>query len=718
MSDVARLGLAIDSSQATQAATALDKFAAAAKPAAQAASGLEKAAAGASKSTTAIAQSGGLARYEMINLSRQIQDVGVSLASGQSPFMVLAQQGTQIADIFGSSKTGTVGGAIKQVASGIANFLTPMRLLAGGVALAGAAAYVAYGQWKSFALALDDTAKQAGVTTGEMSKLQAAASFKGIDSEEFTKGITSFSQQVYLAKQNAGGLLDVFRANGQQVGTFTGSLEKAADLIQRAGSDQKRLVLLQQMGLPANMQWVRLMSQGAEGIRRAKEEAANFGSAANDEMVRKAREFDEAWNKAWTNFSQQARSSVVTVGGWIDSLIEKGRKGLMATGLVNVGPNLLKNGLGYQLGGVGDDFYKAVGAKGRTDPNTTKDPNAVKNAIAVEQQRIGILGQTASVLEQVRSVELQIQSARLNGVKITAQEEANLKKLAEANALGITAIRAQADSSRIEAETVGMSTGAAAAYAAEMNRINQARRDGQTLTPDNITAIRAEATALGDAAQRAENMRWSYESLVRGPLQTFQQQLANGATFFDALKASGMSALNAISSKLMDMAAQNLWKSAFGGGGGILSSLFGGGGGGTMSFGGDLGAGTGGMAFPTFHTGFGPGDAIRNTRIVHPAHFNDAPRFHSGIGPGERAAIIRTDESVLTPGQMKALGKGSDGGQPINITNNYTFNGVEPGMEARMRAYIDQGDQRAVTQAVQATQKTAANTPAFRGSFR
>ena len=71
----------------------------------------------------------------------------------------------------------------------------------------------------------------------------------------------------------------------------------------------------------------------------------------------------------------------------------------------------------------------------------------------------------------------------------------------------------------------------------------------------------------GDAAQRAENMRWSYESLVRGPLQTFQQQLANGATFFDALKASGVSALNAISSKLMDMAAQNLWKSAFGGGG-------------------------------------------------------------------------------------------------------------------------------------------------------
>jgi hypothetical protein len=34
-----------------------------------------------------------------------------------------------------------------------------------------------------------------------------------------------------------------------------------------------------------------------------------------------------------------------------------------------------------------------------------------------------------------------------------------------------------------------------------------------------------------------------------------------------------------------------------------------------------------------------------------------APRFHDGIGPGERAAVIRDDESVLTPGQMRALGQ-------------------------------------------------------------
>lgn len=711
MSDVATLGIKIDATQVAAGTTALDKFAAAAKPAANAATGLEKAAAGASKSTNAIATTGGLARHELINLSRQIQDVGVSLASSQSPFTVLVQQGTQIADIFGSSRTATVGGAIKQVTSGIASFLSPMRLLAGGVALAGTAAYVAYGQWKSFALALDDTAKQAGVTSGEMAKLQASASFKGIDSEEFTKGITSFSQQVYLAKQNAGGLLDVFRANGQQVGTFTGSLEKAADLIQRAGSDQQRLVLLQQMGLPANMQWVRLMSQGADGIRRAKEEAANFGTAANDDMVRKAREFDEAWNKAWTNFGLGWKNAFVGASGMLDTLIQKGREGLLKAG-VDVGGNLLKMGVGTtSLGGVGDEFYKAVGAKGRTDPNATKDPNAVKNALAVEQQRLGILGQTASVLDQVRSVEIQIQQARLNGVKITASEAERLKKNAEDQALGTAAIKAATDAQKVEADVIGMATGQATAYAAAQNAINERKRAGMPITEDNIVAIRKEATALGDAAQRAENMRWSYESLVRGPMQTFQQQLANGASFFDALKASGVSALNAISSKLMDMASQGLWKAALGGLGGAFGGAFGG-----SAFGAQA-APLSAFPVPLNHTGYGPGDALNNVRYVHPAHFNDAPRLHSGIGPGERAAIIRTDESVLTPGQMKAMG-GAKGGVNVTIHQTNTFTNADPGSEARMKAALIQTKDAAVREAVQAVSQVKSTTPGYAGGVR
>lgn len=54
------------------------------------------------------------------------------------------------------------------------------------------------------------------------------------------------------------------------------------------------------------------------------------------------------------------------------------------------------------------------------------------------------------------------------------------------------------------------------------------------------------------------------------------------------------------------------------------------------------------------HSGYGPGDAM-STRSELASTFSSAPRFHAGIGPGERAAVIRTDESVLTPGQMRQL---------------------------------------------------------------
>lgn len=75
----------------------------------------------------------GLARHEMVNLSRQAQDIGVSLASGQSPFTVLVQQGTQVADIFASSQ-GSIKGFFSQVGAGIGSVVTPFRALSVGIA--------------------------------------------------------------------------------------------------------------------------------------------------------------------------------------------------------------------------------------------------------------------------------------------------------------------------------------------------------------------------------------------------------------------------------------------------------------------------------------------------------------------------------------------------------------------------------------------------------
>lgn len=72
------------------------------------------------------------------------------------------------------------------------------------------------------------------------------------------------------------------------------------------------------------------------------------------------------------------------------------------------------------------------------------------------------------------------------------------------------------------------------------------------------------------------------------------------------------------------------------------------------------------------------------TRRVPASFFEGAPRYHTGfINPTyERAAIIRTDESVLTPGQMKAIA-GAGGASVVNNIAIVPPEGYE-GKETRM----------------------------------
>jgi hypothetical protein len=69
------------------------------------------------------------------------------------------------------------------------------------------------------------------------------------------------------------------------------------------------------------------------------------------------------------------------------------------------------------------------------------------------------------------------------------------------------------------------------------------------------------------------------QEVNRGFLTELGQNLRNGQTFWQAFENAGLSALNKIADKLAQMAADQLWQSAFGGsGGGVsLAGLFGGG---------------------------------------------------------------------------------------------------------------------------------------------
>lgn len=85
----------------------------------------------------AIAVNDNMARFRRQNLMFQANDIGVSLASGMNPGMVLVQQGSQIAQIYGGQ--GGVNALLKDagvLAGGVVTRLGPVALVAGAGALA------------------------------------------------------------------------------------------------------------------------------------------------------------------------------------------------------------------------------------------------------------------------------------------------------------------------------------------------------------------------------------------------------------------------------------------------------------------------------------------------------------------------------------------------------------------------------------------------------
>jgi hypothetical protein len=417
MTDVAVLGIKIDSSDATKATAALSGLAAAAIPATNATAALTTAA------KAGAAAHAGMSTQAM-SAFHSVRSMAEGFALGMPPTQILTQQLNHLS--YAASGPGGLTGAFKEVGKSLLGFLSPTVLVAGGLAAVGAAGYFTYASIKQSALAFDDASRAIGTTSGELQALQASAQHGGIAEPDFLKAMEKFGASVYDAKNGMGGLADVMRANGASAQTFSDYLEKAAELIKNAGSNQQRLQMLQQMGLPATMEWVRWLSSGSDTIKAAVAHAGEFGSEAETAMVQKARKFDEEWSKTWSSFQHGARSAFLGAldsFGNFDSAINRLLMKIPGLG-ANVPKNILSDAMnggptaGSRLTASSDvaDFYKGMGAGlGNKPPSTTVDPNVLKQRIAIAQPCLGLLGQMPTaeqVAEKSDAPETQPQPVR------------------------------------------------------------------------------------------------------------------------------------------------------------------------------------------------------------------------------------------------------------------------------------------------------------------
>ncbi len=263
------------------------------------------------KATEAHVNASKLQRYEMINLGRQLQDVGVSLFSGQSPLTVLVQQGSQIADISASSGV-SMSNMFKQAGSAITSVLTPMRLVTGGVIGLGiAAAYTAI-QWDDANKAMERSMIGPGARTGtgvnDISKFaKDNASAFGLSVSEARNAAIEFTKTGEIQIASLKGLGEA--VHGYAVLTGTEAPEASKKLAGILSGDLGKAVLelsKTYSGFDANTR-SSVQSMAAAGQRI---EAQQIILDKMKESNLKAAESVGVMTKAWTAFKNVASEVV------------------------------------------------------------------------------------------------------------------------------------------------------------------------------------------------------------------------------------------------------------------------------------------------------------------------------------------------------------------------------------------------------------------------
>lgn len=191
---------------------------------------------------------------------------------------------------------------------------------------------------------------------------------------------------------------------------------------------------------------------------------------------------------------------------------------------------------------------------------------------------------------------------------------------------------------------IGLSAEAAARLRYEQDLLNRARKAGIDLSPQQVGELQALAASMAAAEERTRALKEAYDfakGTFVGFLQDFRRGLQQGQSVWEAFGNAGLNALNKISDKLFEMAANKLFESAFGGSGGsggllggLLGGLFGGGGGGITAAGGGFDVG----AAAALPGGFMPGFAA-----------GGIPPVGSPYMVGEHGPEVRVDRR---PGQI------------------------------------------------------------------
>lgn len=618
MTDIATLGLAVDSSGVDKGVQALDRLTAAAGGAGAATSKVE---ASFNSASRVFANDNGfrkaadamkLTSFEARNLAFQMNDVATMLAMGASPMQVLASQGGQVMQIFQGS-----AGGLKGFVSGMAALATPTNLVAAGLLAAGAGALL----W----------ATRTVDATEAIEKHLAAVKAVKTGYDDLVKGQRDVAKESVAVQEAlmAASRVDVekkFRAMTSSLSTRLQGL-RTADIVSGDFTFDQPI-----------MRFVESVRAGTPDVIRFREEMAAIANntGLSDTVRKSAMDMLEMTNAAGQAQSalratalgmeavgNMAAAQVGAIRGFNAALgsligmipeasksIEAGRKVIEATKAYEAGKAALIEGV--RNGAVGGGEMSAQmqllkqsygdalkGISGVTEAEKKLGDSIAANKARLAGDRLGSrigainaeyekqvddirkMSMTGATTEQLAGLFAQAKIDRDQKIQLAKQSEsfkgAGGKSDQEQFDDIITRAEGKLAMARMELQAVGLGAEATARMKAEQQLLNEAKQKDIDLTPQQVAQIKALASAQAQASAAAEQAKKDLDfakDATKGFMSTLRQGLMQGQSFWQAFGNAAISVINKIIDKLETQLVDALFKSSGSGGGGFFGGLF------------------------------------------------------------------------------------------------------------------------------------------------
>ncbi|MFB3016472.1 phage tail length tape measure family protein [Klebsiella pneumoniae] len=443
-------------------------------------------------------QSAAQTAFAMRMIPAQMTDIIVGLSTGQSPFMVLMQQGGQLKDMFGG-----IGPAIKGVSTYVMGLVNPFTLAAAAVGFLGLAYYKGTQEQDEFYKSLVLTGNLVGKTSGQLADMAARVS---VAANSTTGAAASTLNQLVSSGKVAGDSLERVTtaivktseatgiATDKLVGDFNDIAADPVAAITKLNDQYHFLTLATYNQIKA------LQDEGDQ------QDAARVATDAYaNAMQQRANDIHQnlgLLESAWDSLGKTAK------GAW-DAMLNIGREQTLTDKLSTLNENIAEAQKGQKDGG----FWNSFSARFTNLPEMIKQRDLLESVANLQGDVTK--GQAKAKEAEQQRIKTQQEADRVNQQYLSNADKRN------------KAIKQQSEFLKAGAIT-------AEQYAKNVSRINELYKDpkspktpkGKAYTEDAATRlldqINQQTAALQSQLDASDKLNSATQARVK-----FEQQIAD-----------------------------------------------------------------------------------------------------------------------------------------------------------------------------------------------